>query len=71
MSRLATLRGLLAAALLFFLPTTAYAQFGNIAGTARDASGGALPGVTVEVTSPSLIEKVRTTDRTNGRYQIV
>ena len=31
------------------------------AGVVRDASGGVLPGVTVEVASPVLIEKVRTT----------
>ena len=56
---------------LFLLPCSAYAQTGSISGQARDASGGALPGVTVEVTSPALIEKVRTsvTDD-NGRYQI-
>jgi hypothetical protein len=37
-----------------------------------DASGAVLPGVTVEASSPALIEKVRTavTDG-NGRYQIV
>ena len=53
------------------LPDVAYAQNGAIAGTVRDASGGTLPGVVVEVTSPALIEKVRsaTTDE-SGRYQI-
>jgi hypothetical protein len=57
---------------VFCVSETAYAQTGNIAGTVRDSSGGVLPGVTVEVTSPQLIEKVRTsvTDE-NGRYQIV
>ena len=59
------------AAVLFLLPNTASAQTGTIAGQVRDASGGALPGVTVEVTSPSLIEKIRTgTTDENGRYQI-
>src|SRR5262245_39735479 len=45
---------------------------GTIAGSATDASGGVLPGVTVEVSSPALIEKVRsaTTDST-GLYRIV
>src|SRR5688572_13707960 len=45
---------------------------GTITGTARDASGGVLPGVTVEVSSPALIEKVRTavTDG-SGLYRIV
>ena len=43
----------------------------SIQGSARDASGGFLPGVTVEVASPALIEKVRTavTDG-DGRYNI-
>jgi hypothetical protein len=64
--------GLLAiTAALFLLPASAYAQVGVISGQARDASGGALPGVTVEATSPQLIEKVRTaTTDENGRYQI-
>src|SRR4030095_6440342 len=59
------------AAVLFLLPNVAYAQTGTIAGQVRDEQGGALPGVTVEVTSPALIEKVRsvTTDG-DGRYQI-
>ena len=45
---------------------------GGITGTARDASGAVLPGVTVEAASPALIEKVRsvTTD-TAGRYSII
>jgi hypothetical protein len=48
----------------------AWAQ-ATIAGLVRDASGAVLPGVTVEATSPALIEKVRTavTDG-NGRYRI-
>jgi hypothetical protein len=43
-----------------FVPVTAYAQ-GSITGVVRDTSGAVLPGVTVEVASPSLIEKVRVT----------
>jgi hypothetical protein len=52
------------------LPTLAYAQ-ATLAGTVRDGSGAVLPGVTVEVASPALIEKVRTTvtDGT-GQYRI-
>ena len=43
------------------LPSVTYAQaLGSIAGAARDASGAVLPGVTVEASSPALIEKVRT-----------
>ncbi|HEY6509189.1 MAG TPA: carboxypeptidase regulatory-like domain-containing protein, partial [Vicinamibacterales bacterium] len=44
----------------------------SITGIVRDASGAVLPGVTVEASSPALIEKVRTavTDGT-GRFQVV
>src|SRR5712664_1010667 len=61
------------ALVLLFLPSVAYAQFaGAITGVAKDASGGVLPGVTVEAASPVLIEKVRSvvTDDT-GQYRIV
>ena len=53
------------------LPLTASAQ-AVITGVVRDASGGVLPGVTVEAASPALIEKVRSvvTDDT-GQYRIV
>src|SRR6476619_2839793 len=56
---------------LLLLPAAAYAQ-AAITGVARDASGGVLPGVTVEAASPVLIEKVRsvTTDGT-GQFRIV
>jgi hypothetical protein len=40
-------------------PSLALAQ-ASIAGSAKDSSGAALPGVTVEAASPVLIEKVRT-----------
>ncbi|HLG55628.1 MAG TPA: TonB-dependent receptor [Vicinamibacterales bacterium] len=60
---------ILAAALL--LPSLAFAQ-GTLTGTVRDASGGVLPGVTVEASSPALTEKVRTavTDGA-GQYRII
>ena len=53
------------------LPSAAYAQ-AAITGVVKDASGGVLPGVTVEAASPVLIEKVRSvvTDAT-GQYRIV
>jgi Carboxypeptidase regulatory-like domain len=53
------------------LPTTAFGQ-ASISGTVRDGSGAVLPGVTVEASSPALIEKVRTalTDG-SGQYRIV
>src|SRR5262245_42814005 len=67
-SRCLTLIAWLAAILL--VPTVAHAQ-SSITGTVRDTSGAVLPGVTVEVASPVLIEKVRTaaTDGT-GQYRI-
>jgi hypothetical protein len=58
----------LAAAVL--LPSLVFAQ-GTLTGTVRDESGGVLPGVTVEASSPALIEKVRVgiTDDA-GQYRI-
>src|SRR4051812_11056158 len=55
------------------LPTAAYAQQASgIAGLVRDASGGVLPGVTVEAASPALIEKVRNAvSDSEGRFNIV
>src|SRR5688572_15972488 len=59
------------AALLMLLPASALAQQGNIAGTVRDPQGAVIPGVLVEVTSPALIEKVRsTTSDSSGQYRI-
>src|SRR5881275_1264220 len=56
---------------LLLLPSAAYAQ-AAITGVVKDASGGVLPGVTVEAASPALIEKVRSvvSDAT-GQYRIV
>src|SRR5437867_1867288 len=53
-------------------PVIASAQTSTIAGTVKDTTGALLPGVTVEVSSPALIEKVRsvTTDG-SGQYKIV
>ena len=68
MARFVRILGVLACVLL---PSAALAQ-ATIAGTARDASGAVLPGVTVEAASPVLIEKVRTTVTDgNGQYQLV
>ena len=60
-----------AAALLALLPAAALAQTSAIGGVVKDTSGAVLPGVTVEASSPALIEKVRsaTTD-SSGQYKI-
>ena len=66
--------GFLAVAVLILSSPGAFAQgqTGSIAGVVRDTSGAVLPGVTVEASSPALIEKSRTvvTDG-QGRYKIV
>src|SRR6185436_14240305 len=60
----------MALALFVILPATAFAQ-ASLSGLVKDSSGGVLPGVTVEASSPVLIEKIRTgvTDST-GLYRI-
>src|SRR5688572_6913604 len=64
-------RSSLVVLLLILIPAVAHAQ-ATIAGTVRDSSGAALPGVTVETSSPALIEKVRTaTTDSSGIYRIV
>jgi hypothetical protein len=62
---------LVAVLVLVLIPTLAFAQ-ASLAGVVRDASGAVLPGVTVEASSPALIERVRTvvTDG-NGQYRVV
>ena len=52
------------------VPTAVYAQ-ASIVGTVKDASGAVLPGVTVEASSPALIEKTRTVvTGGTGQYSI-
>lgn len=69
-----TVTGIVGSLALLLLPSApALAQTGSgIAGVVRDSSGAVLPGVTVEATSPALIEKVRTavTDGA-GLYRIL
>jgi len=56
---------------LLILPTAAHAQ-ASIAGAVKDPSGAVLPGVTVEASSPALIEQTRTAVTDNaGNYRIV
>jgi len=52
------------------MPATVFAQ-ASIVGTVRDASGAVLPGVTVEASSPALIEKARSVVTNGvGQYSI-
>src|SRR4026209_2342242 len=56
---------------MVLLPASAYAQ-ASITGVVKDSSGGVLPGVTVEASSPALIEKVRSAVTDDGGvYRIV
>ena len=66
-------RAALVVLVLLAVPVASHAQtLGTIAGVVKDASGAVLPGTTVEVASPALIEKVRTaaTDGA-GQYAII
>src|SRR5262245_44176566 len=57
---------------LMLTPAAAGAQTNGLAGVVRDTTGAVLPGVTIEASSPALIEKIRTavTDE-GGLYRIV
>src|ERR1051325_8470550 len=62
---------LTALSLLVLAPNSSLAQ-SAIAGLVRDATGAVPPGVTVEASSPALIEKVKTTTTNEaGQYRIV
>src|SRR5882757_6712681 len=63
--------GLAVLVLLVLVPAAAFAQ-ASITGVVKDASGAVLPGVTVEASSPALIEKTKSavTDGT-GQYRII
>jgi hypothetical protein len=66
------LRSLALLTVALLIPMSAAAQSGAIAGTVRDNTGSALPGVTVEVSSPALIERVRVTVAGDeGQYRII
>src|SRR4051794_19859412 len=59
------------AAAIILLPTLASAQ-GTLTGTVKDASGAVLPGVTVEASSPALIEKTKSAvSDGSGQYRII
>ncbi|PYR29954.1 MAG: hypothetical protein DMF90_28740, partial [Acidobacteria bacterium] len=53
-------------------PSIALAQNAEIAGVVRDSSGAVLPGVTVEASSPALIEKARVVfSDGQGAYRVI
>ncbi len=57
--------------LLMFAPS-AHAQYGSIAGVAKDSSGAVMAGVSVQAASPVMIEGQRTvTTGGDGRYALV
>jgi hypothetical protein len=59
------------ASIVVIFPVLCFAQFGAIAGVVRDESGAVLPGVTVEASSPALIEKTRTAiSDSAGQYNV-
>lgn len=56
---------------VLFAPATASAQAG-IAGVVRDTTGAVMPGVTVEASSPALIERIRVVvSDSAGQYKII
>ena len=63
-----SLAGLL---LALVLPAAAAAQTGTIAGVIKDATGAILPGVTVEASSPALIEVRAAVTDGDGQYKLV
>jgi hypothetical protein len=59
------------ALLTLLLPTLVFAQ-AAVSGVVKDSQGAVLPGVTVEASSPALLEKSRSTvTNAAGQYQII
>ena len=65
-------KSILVLVVLLIIPATAHAQAqASIVGTVKDSSGAVLPGVTVEASSPALIEKTRSVlTNERGQYSI-
>src|SRR5262245_13940975 len=57
------------AVLLFTLPVAAQEQTGSIQGVVKDSTGAVLPGVTVEVKSPSVVGVTTTVTDETGTYR--
>jgi hypothetical protein len=55
---------------VLLIPRAVFAQ-ASITGTAKDASGGVLPGVTVEATGPALLAPRTVETDTSGIYRII
>src|SRR5687768_6747847 len=72
MMRMWSVRASLTPCLLLFAAVATAQTNPVIAGVVRDATGAVLPGVTVEASSPALIERARSavTDET-GQYKIL
>jgi len=62
--------GLVTLLLALSTPLSAQVEQGRLLGTAKDAQGGVLPGVTVTATSPALIGQRTAVTETDGRYLI-
>ena len=73
MSRVGCFRVVAVVAAILILPGALHAQErASIVGVVQDSSSAVMPGVTIEASSPSLIEQVRSTiSDTNGRYAII
>jgi hypothetical protein len=75
LSRRAIAAGALAAligSIIATAPAAAQTAASAIVGSVRDDSGAAIPGVTIEVSSPALIERSKVSvSEADGRYQIV
>src|SRR5881409_1480892 len=73
MDRSGTVIAMLLATIYVLMPAPAAAQGASgIAGVVKDTSDSVLPGVTVEASSPALIEKVRSVvTNEQGQYKIV
>src|SRR4029079_976122 len=69
---LSSVLGAIVTAAFLSAPVSAQTGASGIAGVVKDTSGAVLPGVTVEASSPALIERIRTvvTDG-EGQFKII
>src|SRR5215475_4789003 len=70
LTMLRSVKAILVLIAILIIPVMAHAQ-ASIVGTVKDSMGAVLPGVTVEASSPVLIEKTRTVlSNESGQYSI-